>query len=393
MELAARMLVLARRRSRSGRRATSAVRQALASGAGLEKFREHHRNQGGDPAVVDDYARLPAAPDRDLVRAPRAGIVVRDARGSWSAGRRWCSAPAATALDDGRRSGRRVSRSLAPLGTTVTAGDAISRDAPSRRPRPRRRPAGCSTGRSRIGDAPAAGRRSCWTRIGRIDNRRSHEDTLMADAPPDLRAPSDRPLRLAAGGLALALGGGRLPDREQHQPARCRRSLGVVCFIAVVAAFSQQPARGELAHGRLGHGAAGRPGAVHPQVRASAAGGPATRSSARRRRRQEVPRVHQRRARSSCSDRSPTSRRWTRCSAPGNGFVFAFTALPTIIFVSSFFTVLYYFGILQFDREGVRQGDDVADADERRRDAVGGRQRVHGADRGADHRQAVRARR
>jgi CNT family concentrative nucleoside transporter len=30
------------------------------------------------------------------------------------------------------------------------------------------------------------------------------------------------------------------------------------------------------------------------------------------------------------------------------GFVFAFTALPTIIFISSFFTVLYYFGILQF---------------------------------------------
>jgi CNT family concentrative nucleoside transporter len=33
---------------------------------------------------------------------------------------------------------------------------------------------------------------------------------------------------------------------------------------------------------------------------------------------------------------------------PNNGFLFAFTALPTIIFVSSFFTVLYYFGILQF---------------------------------------------
>ncbi len=31
-----------------------------------------------------------------------------------------------------------------------------------------------------------------------------------------------------------------------------------------------------------------------------------------------------------------------------NGFVFAFTALPTVIFVSSFFTVLYYFGVLQF---------------------------------------------
>lgn len=33
--------------------------------------------------------------------------------------------------------------------------------------------------------------------------------------------------------------------------------------------------------------------------------------------------------------------------APGRGFVFAFSALPTIIFVSSFFTVLYYLGILQ----------------------------------------------
>jgi CNT family concentrative nucleoside transporter len=31
----------------------------------------------------------------------------------------------------------------------------------------------------------------------------------------------------------------------------------------------------------------------------------------------------------------------------GNGFVFAFTALPTIVFISSFFTLLYYFGVLQ----------------------------------------------
>ncbi len=30
-----------------------------------------------------------------------------------------------------------------------------------------------------------------------------------------------------------------------------------------------------------------------------------------------------------------------------SGFVFAFTALPTIIFISSFFTVLYYYGVLQ----------------------------------------------
>jgi CNT family concentrative nucleoside transporter len=32
---------------------------------------------------------------------------------------------------------------------------------------------------------------------------------------------------------------------------------------------------------------------------------------------------------------------------PGKGFIFAFTALPTIIFVSSFFSILYYFGVLQ----------------------------------------------
>lgn len=32
---------------------------------------------------------------------------------------------------------------------------------------------------------------------------------------------------------------------------------------------------------------------------------------------------------------------------PGQGFVFAFVALPTIIFVSAFFTVLYYLGVLQ----------------------------------------------
>jgi CNT family concentrative nucleoside transporter len=31
----------------------------------------------------------------------------------------------------------------------------------------------------------------------------------------------------------------------------------------------------------------------------------------------------------------------------GNGFVFAFVALPTIVFVSSFFAVLYHFGVLQ----------------------------------------------
>ncbi len=39
--------------------------------------------------------------------------------------------------------------------------------------------------------------------------------------------------------------------------------------------------------------------------------------------------------------------RLTETFGPANGFIFAFKALPTIIFISSFFTVLYYFGVLQ----------------------------------------------
>ncbi|HEV3143295.1 MAG TPA: Na+ dependent nucleoside transporter N-terminal domain-containing protein, partial [Gemmataceae bacterium] len=41
---------------------------------------------------------------------------------------------------------------------------------------------------------------------------------------------------------------------------------------------------------------------------------------------------------------------------PGQGFVFAFTALPTVIFISAFFTVLYYLGILQWVVRGMARG-------------------------------------
>ena len=51
------------------------VSAALASGAGLEKLRQVIEHQGGDPRVVDDYGRLPQAPDSELVRAPRDGYV------------------------------------------------------------------------------------------------------------------------------------------------------------------------------------------------------------------------------------------------------------------------------------------------------------------------------
>ena len=72
--LAARMLVVGGV-ERDAAAAEARVRQALASGAALEKFREIVAHQGGDPRVIDDYARLPSAPGRSDVVAERAGYL------------------------------------------------------------------------------------------------------------------------------------------------------------------------------------------------------------------------------------------------------------------------------------------------------------------------------
>jgi pyrimidine-nucleoside phosphorylase len=76
VELAARMLVLGKvapdRAEAEGR-----VRNAIASGEGLECFRRIIETQGGDPGVVDDYQRLPHVADRHVVTAQRAGYVSR----------------------------------------------------------------------------------------------------------------------------------------------------------------------------------------------------------------------------------------------------------------------------------------------------------------------------
>ena len=55
--------------------AEAKVRDALASGRGLEKFRQIIEQQGGDPRVVDDYRRLPTAPNRTIVKAERSGFL------------------------------------------------------------------------------------------------------------------------------------------------------------------------------------------------------------------------------------------------------------------------------------------------------------------------------
>lgn len=55
--------------------AESKVRTALSSGKGLEVFRAMVEQQGGDPRVVDDYSRLPAAPKVYELKSEQSGFV------------------------------------------------------------------------------------------------------------------------------------------------------------------------------------------------------------------------------------------------------------------------------------------------------------------------------
>jgi len=74
IDLTARMLVLggvASDRKDGERKA----RAAVASGAGLDRFRQIIELQGGDPKVVDDYDRLPHVADRHIIKAPRTGYL------------------------------------------------------------------------------------------------------------------------------------------------------------------------------------------------------------------------------------------------------------------------------------------------------------------------------
>jgi pyrimidine-nucleoside phosphorylase len=76
VELAARMLVLGGivpTRAEAERR----VLAAIGSGEGLERLGRIIENQGGDRRVIDDYSLFPAAPERHLVMATRAGYISR----------------------------------------------------------------------------------------------------------------------------------------------------------------------------------------------------------------------------------------------------------------------------------------------------------------------------
>jgi pyrimidine-nucleoside phosphorylase len=56
--------------------AENQVREALARGHGLEKFRHMVERQGGDGRVVDEPGRLPSAPRSMLIHADRTGFVI-----------------------------------------------------------------------------------------------------------------------------------------------------------------------------------------------------------------------------------------------------------------------------------------------------------------------------
>ena len=99
------------------------MRAAIRSGAGVEKLRQIIEHQGGDPRVVDDYSRLPSAPDVEIVAAPRHGFVagieaenVGRAAVALGAGR--------GKLDDVIDHGVGITV-VAPPGTEVRAGDRV----------------------------------------------------------------------------------------------------------------------------------------------------------------------------------------------------------------------------------------------------------------------------
>ena len=122
--LAARMLMAAGLES-DEMRAEQRIRDAIRSGSGLEKFRAIVEHQGGDPRVVDDYRRLPAASDRLDVPATTAGHVT--ALQAELVGRAAvCLGAGRAKLDDVVDPGVGI-EVLAPIGTAVEKGQPVLR--------------------------------------------------------------------------------------------------------------------------------------------------------------------------------------------------------------------------------------------------------------------------
>jgi pyrimidine-nucleoside phosphorylase len=74
VQLAARMLLLSGVAS-DARDADQRVRDALRSGAGVEKLRQVIENQGGNPRVIDDYGLMPSTAESHTIVATQDGFV------------------------------------------------------------------------------------------------------------------------------------------------------------------------------------------------------------------------------------------------------------------------------------------------------------------------------
>jgi thymidine phosphorylase len=122
VRLGAEMLVLGRR-ARDLQDGARRIERAIASGDGLERFARGVRLQGGDARVVEHPDRLPLARRQRVIRATRAGVVVRADAGAL--GR------AATLLGAGRlRKEDRIAPGAAimlaaKVGAKVARGDAL----------------------------------------------------------------------------------------------------------------------------------------------------------------------------------------------------------------------------------------------------------------------------
>ena len=156
----------------------------------------------------------------------------------------------------------------------------------------------------------------------------------------------DTPLRLAAAALALGLGAAVFLLRNTIHP-RLQAVAGIIVFIAIVATFSRNLKA--VSWRTVGWGMALQVGLALFILKFEVGGvrpGYVFFSKIAEGVKQflEFTNAGSRFVFGALADPATVERGF----GPGNGFIFAFTALPTIIFVSAFFTVLYYFGVLQF---------------------------------------------
>ncbi|GMV41970.1 MAG: thymidine phosphorylase [Myxococcales bacterium] len=99
------------------------IARSLRDGTALEVFRRLVEAQGGDPRAIDDTSHLPAAAERVVVRAERAGFV--QAIDTAELGRAGMVLGAGRARSEDSIDPAVGMRVLATVGDTVSAGDAL----------------------------------------------------------------------------------------------------------------------------------------------------------------------------------------------------------------------------------------------------------------------------